>query len=281
MAADVEMENAKVESTDSKQNPAPEVESEHAPEQAPQDSPGIFGRPEPRVGFLTESACDVLYALGEDPGDYNRMMKALWDDLQPREGLESQLVEQIGETFWRMQRIRHMRDGIAQRDIQRQMDGEGMVVTLQASKAIEALKPFERLEKALTRRGQPPTAQEINEFAESGMGDQGRKAELIELLNSLGQAGKDGRAAIMRKARRLLRAMMGPFETLAWQHAHRVERLESPEGLAAMMTFDRDPKSEQLNRMEDSLLRRLWRLINALEKVRAGALKKRRCPEEE
>jgi hypothetical protein len=88
-------------------------------------------------------------ALGEEPEEYQRMMESLLEDLQPRPGLETHLVEQMGETFWRMRRAQRMRDGLALKTIQRRVQGEEMAATMQASKAFDVVEPFERLKKAL------------------------------------------------------------------------------------------------------------------------------------
>jgi hypothetical protein len=63
-------------------------------------------------------------------------------------------------------------------------------------------------------------------------------------------------------------------ENLAWRFSRQSEKVQSPENLAALMAPE-DQSSVLLQRMEDSSLRRLWRLINAFGKVRQGYCKKR------
>jgi hypothetical protein len=72
------------------------------------------------------------------------MMESLREDLQL--GLESQLVEQMGETFWRMRRSQRIRDGLALKNIK--APGEDMAATVRSSQAFAAMEPFERLNKA-------------------------------------------------------------------------------------------------------------------------------------
>jgi hypothetical protein len=120
-----------------------------------------------RQGFFTDSRYGLLLALGEEPKDYQSRMESLLEDLQPRPGLESHLVEQIAETFWRMLRAQRMRDGLALKSIQRKVHGEEMLASIQASKAFDALEPFEHLKEALSRRGSGPTAAEIDEFVKT------------------------------------------------------------------------------------------------------------------
>jgi hypothetical protein len=57
----------------------------------------------------------------------------------------------------------------------------------------------------------------------------------------------------------------------AWQSAHKAERVRSAENMAALMA-PRDHQFAHLQSLEDSCLRRMWRLINAFGKVRQGKL---------
>jgi hypothetical protein len=64
---------------------------------------------------------------------------------------------------------------------------------------------------------------------------------------------------------------MEPYESAAWQYGRKCERVRSAENLAALMAPD-DHQSAHLQRLEDSSLHRMWRLINAFGKVRQGIL---------
>jgi hypothetical protein len=229
-----------------------------------------------RQGILTESRRELMLALGEEPQEYQGMMESLLEDLQPRRGLESHLVEQMGETFWRMRRAQRVRDGLALKSIRRKVEGEEMVATMQASKVFEALEPFERLKEALSRRGQGPTAAEIDEFVKTRKGDSSEKMqEFILLLKSLKEPREEQeRKAALREARKHLGPLMETYENLAWQYTRKSERVHSSENLAALMAPE-DKHSAHLQRMEDSYLRRMWRIINAFGKVRQGALQKK------
>ena len=231
-----------------------------------------------RQGFFTEARYDLLLALGEEPKDYQRMMESLLEDLQPRQGLESHLVEQMGETFWRMRRAQRMRDGLALKSIQRKVQGETMVASMQASKAFEALEPFERLKEALSPRGPGPTAAEIDAFVKTRKGDSSEEMqEFILLLKSLKEPMEEQeRKAACQKARKQLGRVMEAYENLAWRFSRQSEKVQSPANLAALMAPE-DQSSVLLQRMEDSSLRRLWRLINAFGKVRQGVLQKKGC----
>jgi hypothetical protein len=204
------------------------------------------------------------------------MMESLLEDLQPRLGLESHLVEQMGETFWRMRRAQRMRDGLALKSIRSKVQGEDTVATMQASQALDAVEPFERLKEALSRRGSGPTAAEIDEFANARKGEPSEAMqEFITLLKSLNQPMEEKeRKAARQEARRQLDWLREPYAILASQCVGRSERVQSAANLAALMAPE-DQKSVHLQRLEDANLRRLWRLINALGKVRQGALEKK------
>ncbi len=190
-----------------------------------------------RQGFFTGSRYEILLALGEEPEEYQRMMESLLEDLQPRPGLESHLAEQMGETFWRMRRAQRIRDGLALKSIQRKIQGEELMTSMQASKAFEMLEPFERLKEALSRRGQGPTAAEIEEFVKTRKGDSSeRMQEFIPLLKSLQEPMEEPeRKAARREARKHLGPLMEPYENLAWRYSRRSEKVHSPENLAALM----------------------------------------------
>jgi hypothetical protein len=109
-----------------------------------------------RHAFYSQSRFEVLLALGERPEDYLCLMESLQEDLHPRQGLESHLVTQMGETLWGMQRAQRMREGLARKRIETQVMGEVLMTETQAVRAIDNLEPFERLQAALTRRNHGP-----------------------------------------------------------------------------------------------------------------------------
>jgi len=132
----------------------------------------------------------------------------------------------------------------------------------------------------LSKRFRPevggPTAAEIDEFVRGRKEDSSeRMREFIVLLESLkAPMEKRQRRNACRKARTELVALMDPYENLAWQYSRRYEKVKSPENLAAMMATD-DPRGALLQKIEDSHLRRLWRLTNTFAKVRQGVLHKK------
>lgn len=270
MSGDTELEMTQ-ENPNEQEGNAPNAPQGAAPEAEPNPAVANFRR-----GFFTDSRYGLLMALGEEPREYQRMMESLLEDLQPRPGLESHLAEQMGETFWRMRRAQRMRDGLALKSIHSKVESEKMVTSMQASNALEILEPFVRLKEALSHRGPGPTATEIDEFAKTRKGDISQEMqEFILLLKSLNAPMEDQeRKAARQKARKQLGRLMDAYESLAWQCSRRSEKVQSPENLAALMA-PQDQASVLLQRMEDSCLRRLWRLINAFGKVRQGILEKK------
>jgi hypothetical protein len=230
-----------------------------------------------RKRFFTDSRMGLLMSLGEEPKEYQQMMESLMEDLQPRPGLETHLVEQMGDTFWRMQRVQNMRDGLALKNIQRKVQGEEMLTAMQASKIYDAAEPFERLQEALSRRGEGPTATEIEEFEKSRKDEVSPEIqEFITLLKSLNEPMEEPeRKAARREARKQVARLMEPYVSASWQYGRKCERVRSTENMAALMALEADQQSAHLQRLEDSGLRRMWRLINAFGKVRQGILQKK------
>ncbi len=254
----------------------PEGNAPHAPQGSMPEAEAHPAEADFRQELLPESRYEVLLAMGEKPQEYQRMMESLREDLQPRPGLESHLVGEMGETFWRIWRTQRMRDGLALKSIQKKAQGEQMVASVHASKAFDALEPFERLKKGLSRRGAGPTAAEIDEFVETRKDDSSEAMqEFILLLKSLSEPREDReRKAARQKARKQLGRLMEFHENIAWRLSRQLERVQSPENLAALMAPE-DQTSVLLQRLEDSGLRKLLRLINTFGKVRQGLLEKK------
>jgi hypothetical protein len=99
--------------------------------------------------------------------------------------------------------------------------------------------------------------------------------DFILILKSLKEPmEEEERKAARQKARKHLGPLMETYENLAWRFSRQFEKVHSPENLAALMAPGAEA-SMHLQRIEDSELRRMWRLINAFEKVRQGVLRKK------
>ena len=223
-----------------------------------------------RHGFYSTSRADALIALGEDPEDYLNLMESLQDDLHPRRGLESLLVERMGETLWRMGRAQRMHEGLAVKAIRNKLLPEEIALTTRAGQAIDNLEPFENLDAALAR-STGPTPDEIQAFIACRQLDNSSLAQEFNLaLKSLDQPMEQPqRRAACRKIRARLHPLMEGSRTAAWRAAREANTTRSPENLAALMAPS-DTHALLLQRMEDADLRRLSRLTDTLMKIRQG-----------
>jgi hypothetical protein len=189
------------------------------------------------------------------------------------EGLESELVQRIGDTLWRMKRAARMQNGLALKRIKAAQEMQDATGLPQRVQAYENLECYEGLAAALSRRGNGPTAAEIHSFVEN-LGDDPSEEmkEFILLLKSLNklEAGPERKAA-RRKARAQLEVLKESYRRVCIQMVEKLDEMKSPENLAALVA-PRDEKSLLMQRMEDSSLRQLWRLTNMLFKVRNRAL---------
>ena len=248
-----------------------EATAPNAPEASPPQAEVSPAVAQFRKEFYTDAQFGLLLALGEEPKEYQRMMESLLEDLGPRPGLEQELVEQMAETFWQMRRAQRMRNGLALNSIKAKMPGEEATATIRAAQAFAAVEPFEQLRDALAPRHPGPTAEQIEEFVESRKGNCSEEMqEFIALLRSLHEPMDERqRRAARRQARERLRELMEPYASLAWKCSRQSEHARSSVNLAALMAPE-DRTSAHLQRMEDSYLRRMWRLTNTLAKVRSG-----------
>ena len=224
-----------------------------------------------RHGFYSREQAEAMVRLGENPEEFRRLMESLLEDLQPREGLEFQLVLQMGRTLWRMQRAERMQEGLALRRIQSKLLSAEYLTLSQASSAAANLKPYERLQAALKPRSGGPSGTEIDAFLnECGSRCEKSAPDLVTVLNRLKEPLEEGeRKATLRQARALLKQEMEGYESLAYRLSSQARDVHSPQNYAALMAPDSE-SSIFVQRMEDANLRRFWRLTNTLAKVRQG-----------
>jgi hypothetical protein len=224
-----------------------------------------------RHGLYARTRNGALPALGEDPEDYAGLMNSLENNLL--EGLEGELKERIGDTLWRMKRAALVQDGLALRRIKAAQEAQEMMTLPQRVRSHENLIRLEDLASALRRRGNGPTAEEIHDFVKCFDDDPTEEMrEFFTLLKSLSKL-QDGpeRKAALRQARAQLKELDESYRRLCRSVAEHFDEMQSPANLAAL-TAAEDEQSVGLRRAEDSSLRRLWRLMNMLFRVREEAL---------
>jgi hypothetical protein len=224
-----------------------------------------------RHGFYCQAQNGALTALGEDPQEYAELMNSLEDNFA--ESLESELVQRIGRVLWRMKRAERMQDGLALKRLEAAKEIHEITTLPQRERAHESLAVYECLATAMARRGNGPTTAEIQPFVE-GVGDDPSEPmqEFLPLLESLNKLA-DGpeRQAARRNARAQLHELTEAYRKICQKLTQQLNEMASPENLAAQIA-PQDEQSMLMQRMEDSSLRKLWRLTNMLVKVRNGAL---------
>jgi hypothetical protein len=227
-------------------------------------------------GFYSQRRDQALEALGEDPQEYRSMMDSLVEDLEPRKGLESQLVLRMGGTLWQMQRTERMREGVAIKLIQQKTQIQEQDAQDGFIRAAAEVEPYEHMQEALARRDSDPTPGEIQSFVKScGEDDSAEMQELILLLKSLNEMLEEqDRKGIRRKARKLLKKLKDAFDDPLYYLSRQVEKIRASENLAAIIA-PKDASAVLMHRIEESNLRQLWRLTNTLIKIRSGALNRR------
>jgi hypothetical protein len=106
-----------------------------------------------RHEFHSQTRDEGLIALGEDPADYRRLLRSLADDLQPKAGLEGELVLRMARTLWRMRRSERMQDSLAIKRVQSGTDMQELSTGLKFSQMMEdsTLRQLWRLTNTLIR----------------------------------------------------------------------------------------------------------------------------------
>jgi len=224
-----------------------------------------------RHGFYCQAPNRALAALGEDPEEYAGLMNSLETNLV--EGLEAELKQRIGDTFWRMRRAERVQDGLALNRIKTAQEIHKTATDPQRLLAHENLERYEKMATALRRRGHGPTPAEIQAFVRHFNDDPSEEMkEFFVLLKSLDklEEGPERKAAL-RKAGAQVRELEERYRRVCVKFAEQLNDMQTPEDLAAL-TAPGDEKSLLMQRQEDSSLRRLWRLTNMLFRVRNGAL---------
>jgi hypothetical protein len=246
-----------------------------------------------RHGFYSKGRNGVLTALGEDPAEYAELMNSLEQNFA--EGLQSELVQRIGRALWQMKRAERMQDGLALKRIEGAKQIQEFTGRCQLVEAEGKMLRYETLEVALARRN-GPTHAEIETFVESfGDNPEPEMQEFFVLLRSLEkpeeeepEAAAEGVEtgpekaeleerewkAARRQARAQLNKMTESYRSVCIQLSEHVKNLQSPENFAALAA-PQDENALLMQRMEDSNLRRFWRLTNVLFKLHNGTFAQR------
>jgi hypothetical protein len=224
-----------------------------------------------RHGFYCQSQNRAIAALGEDAQEYADLMNSLENNLFAR--LESELAQQIGDTLWLMKRAERMQNGLALKRIKGAQEAWEMQTQPITIKAHEKLDCYDDLLGTLAPRRLGPTPDEIHAFVAKFKDDPSEEVQefiiLLKSLNKLPQGPE--RRAVRRKAQAQLQHLIERHQRVSIRVSEQLEAMQSPENLAAMLA-PRNENSLHMQSMEDSNLRRLWRLTNMLFKIRDRAL---------
>ena len=226
-------------------------------------------------GFYSQRGDEALIALGEDPKELAGLLQSLMRDLEPRPGLQTELVWQMVRTLWRMRRAERMQDGLAVKRVQNGLQMEQLVAAprmLQNHGTYEGLCAIGRM---LNSSDSYPSPAEIEALI-SAFGDTPPTdvQKLFPLLRSFGKAvaqspglaqENGGRepvpAAAEDEERESARQELAAALDEVMFHYCKVdeafmkdyENFRSPENIAAFMA-PRDKNSLLMQRMEDSNL---------------------------
>jgi hypothetical protein len=232
-------------------------------------------------GFYSQAKDGVMIALGEDPKQYAALLESVVNNLQPRAGLECELVAQMVRTLWRIRRAEDIQDGLA---LKRMRSGLQMDHLVAAPQFMHIHDTYERLcdiGKMLSRPDSTPLPGEIaaltNAFGANPPEDVRR---IFPLLRAYGVAAakapgpikenresgtnpstaeEQEREAAGQKLDDALNEIMLPYRRTLDSLMEDCEAIRSPENIAALMA-PRDESSLIMQRAEDSNLRRFWRL---------------------
>ena len=242
-----------------------------------------------RHGFYAQQAPEVLTALGEDPAEFLRLAKSLQDNLA--EGLEGELVRRTVRTLWLMQRADHMQDGLALKRVQTGLLVEDVMLAPRLLKNDDIYERLCGLGRLLNGPHPFPSPTQIQAFVDGiGADPPAEIQSLFPLLRTYGEltakaagvahenGGPDStvspdprQEAARQELSTALHAVAIPYAEASDRLMAESDKIRTPENIAAHMA-PKDENSLYMQRMEDSHLRRLWRLTNMLVKVRSGAL---------
>jgi hypothetical protein len=240
-------------------------------------------------GFYSQAGSEAMIALGEDPKKYAALLQSVAGDLQPRAGLESEVVGQIVRTLWRIRRAEQMQDGLAMKRLRSGMQTDQLVNAPRLLRIHDIYEPLCDIGRMLNRPDSTPLPGEIEALVNAfGATPPDDVRKIFPLLRSYGEAaakapgpvkenggtpstpeGQEREAARERLGAALHDTML-PYRRALDSLMEESETNHSPENMAALMA-PRDENSLLMQRMEDSNLRRLWRLTRIYLMIKSPA----------
>ena len=239
-------------------------------------------------GFYSQSQNEAMIALGEDPKKHRALLRSLVEDLQPRPGMQSEVVLQICQALWRMNRAARIQDGLA---VKRVHKGKQVELMAAGPRFVQIHQTYDRI-CALCRRmnnpDPPPSREEIEGLIgafENNTPEEIRTVfplyraywEAAWKVSTLvdGSGASETATAEAEKEKAAARAAVDAvLQPLFWHYfqtdnllLEEVDRVASPENVAALMA-PQDKASLVMQKVEDSNLRRLWRLTRIFTMIK-------------
>jgi hypothetical protein len=251
-----------------------------------------------RHGFYSQDRDKALRALGEDPAEFDAVVKSLHEKWQPADGFEELLVMRLARAIWRMERSDRMQEGLAVNQIKE----------LDKGRATRRVADFERLQgvwatlkSMMLEVAEPSFATKIEHLQ---CIDMLGKDELKELGNNIlvylyqlirprpeGEAPEAGepepsseitaQEGLEREATRLKLYALLTQQWSVWEKQLR----DTVFGLGVKPTaYERaaelapsHPRTMLMMRMEDASFRQIWRTTNLLLKIKRQAQEQENC----
>jgi hypothetical protein len=235
-------------------------------------------------GFYSTRQDEIMTALGEDPREFEDLLKSLLESFQPRPGLETQLVLRMARVLWRQRRADRVQDAVALKNIRSRTRVEEFGVGPRLLEIDGIYQKLLAFGAALGNEDPTPAPQELEaslaEFKNAGSESlqdligatqtylavlRKGSPQLSGVNGSAGSTSTEGELAEARE--NLEAAYVGASchfrQTLDLLLAES-DRIASPENAAALMAPSESPNELFMQRMEDSCARQLWRLTRLL-----------------
>jgi len=234
-------------------------------------------------GFYSSRQDEVMTALGEDPREFEELLKSLLQSFQPRPGLESQLVLRMARVLWRQRRADRVQDAAALRHVKTRTQTEQLALGPRLIRVRAIYQKLLDLSAALTNHEAPPTPSPLEAFLAYFKASDPELQNLCAALSAFleplrnaspqvpdasdgsGSSSKEGELAEARKKLEdaLFDASCRYRNSLDWRVAE-IDEISSPANVAALMAPAESRDDHLMQRMEDSWARQLWRLTRLL-----------------
>ena len=139
-----------------------------------------------RHGFYAQADGEALRALGEDPDEFDRLLRSLEATWQPADELQMRLVARLARAVWRLERADRVQESMAMWRAEEAQDGVDSFVSEECQCFDEILANLEELAEAVAADEYATTSEELDAFQNAyGDSPEGRPQEILELMTRL------------------------------------------------------------------------------------------------